>query len=196
MNGRQILTTICTASIFLFLAGCNTPVVSDVEMLTPISDQSTPTITPSDTPGEKTLIIYDDDGSRDGMAALLYLLSIPEISIEAVNISYGEAHPEQYIQLIGYALESVGVLDVPLGAGQVTPPAFNFATLVPSTEMAGSIFTTGSTWVVHSALGSCAMKFLTSYSGASGDFACARFRARADAAGNCDGVNASASASV
>ena len=105
------------------MAGCNTPVVSDVEMLTPISDQSTPTITPSDTPGEKTLIIYDDDGSRDGMAALLYLLSIPEISIEAVNISYGEAHPEQYIQLIGYALESVGVLDVPLGAGQDAPLA-------------------------------------------------------------------------
>lgn len=86
--------------------------------------------------------------------------------------------------------------NVPLGAGQVTPPAFNFATLVPSTETAGSIFTTGSTWVDHSALGSCAMKFLTSYSGASGDYACARFRARAGAAGNVDGVNASASASV
>lgn len=123
MNRRQILTIICTASIFLFSAGCNTPVGPDVEMLTPISDQSTPPKTPSDSPGENTLIIYDDDGSRDGMAALLYLLSIPEISIEAVNISYGEAHPEQYIQLIGYALESVGVLDIPLGAGQDAPLA-------------------------------------------------------------------------
>jgi len=132
MNGRQILAIICTASIFLISAGCNTPAVSDTEMLPPKSDQSTPTITPSDeqtkalesvTPDDKTLIIYDDDGSRDGMAALLYLLSIPEISIEAVNISYGEAHPEQYIQLIGSALESVGVLDIPLGAGQDTPLA-------------------------------------------------------------------------
>lgn len=78
----------------------------------------------------------------------------------------------------------------------VVPPVFNFATLVPSTETTGSIFTTGATWVVHSAVGSCAMKFLTSYSGASGDYACARFRARADAAGNVDSVNASASCSV
>jgi hypothetical protein len=72
----------------------------------------------------------------------------------------------------------------------------NVAGIVPSTETTGSIFTTGTTWLVHTALGSCAMKFLTSYSGASGDYACARFRARADAAGNCDGVNASASASI
>lgn len=90
-----------------------------------------------------------------------------------------------------------GTTEKKLGnAAPVVPPVFNFATLVPSTETAGSIFTTGTTWVTHSAVGSCAMKFLTSYSGASGDFACARFRARADAAGNVDGVNASASASV
>ena len=132
MNGRQILTTICTASFFLITAGCNNSVVSDVEMLPPISDQSTPAITPyneqtkameSTTPDKKTLIIYDDDGSRDGMAALLYLLSIPEISIEAVNISYGEAHPEQYIQLVGRALEDVGIQNIPLGAGQDAPLA-------------------------------------------------------------------------
>jgi len=72
----------------------------------------------------------------------------------------------------------------------------SFATLVPGTETTGSVFTTAATWLVHTALGSCALKFLTSYSGASGDYACARFRARSDAAGNVDSVNASASASI
>jgi len=72
----------------------------------------------------------------------------------------------------------------------------NFAAVVPGTETTGSIVTTAATWLVHSALGSCALKFLTSYSGASGDYACARFRARSDAAGNVDSVNASASASI
>jgi len=132
MNRKNFLIIICYASIFLLSAGCNTSAESDVEPPSPISDQATPSTNPSDsqieaaestTPGEKTLLIYDDDGSRDGMAALLYLLSIPEISIGAVNISYGEAHPEQYIQLIGNALESVGVLDIPLGAGQDAPLA-------------------------------------------------------------------------
>lgn len=97
---------------------------------------------------------------------------------------------------VGSGVSGTSERKVAAGTGATTPPAFNFATVVPSTETTGSIFTTGATWVVHSAVGSCAMKFLTSYSGASGDYACARFRARADAAGNCDGVNASASASV
>jgi inosine-uridine nucleoside N-ribohydrolase len=132
MNRKNFLILICSASIFLLSAGCNTSTETDVEPLSLISDQANSSRNPSDpqieaeeatTPSEKALLIYDDDGSRDGMAALLYLLSIPETSIGAVNISYGEAHPEQYIQLIGNALESIGVLDIPLGAGQDAPLA-------------------------------------------------------------------------
>ncbi len=67
------------------------------------------------------LLIYDDDGSRDGMAALLYLLSFPEISIQAINISYGEAHPDLYIQHIGQVLDELGMNKIPLGAGQDMP---------------------------------------------------------------------------
>jgi inosine-uridine nucleoside N-ribohydrolase len=69
------------------------------------------------------LIIYDDDGSLDGMAALLYLLSHPDISVGAINISYGEAHPELYIQHIGRVLDRLEISDIPLGAGQDMPLA-------------------------------------------------------------------------
>jgi purine nucleosidase/pyrimidine-specific ribonucleoside hydrolase len=68
-------------------------------------------------------LIYDDDGSRDGMAALLYLLSYSDISIQAINISYGEAHPNLYVQHIGHVLDDFGISDIPLGAGQDMPLA-------------------------------------------------------------------------
>jgi inosine-uridine nucleoside N-ribohydrolase len=72
-------------------------------------------------------VIYDDDGSRDGTVALLYLLSRPDVSIKAVNISYGEAHPQVYIQHIGRMLDSLGFQDIPLGAGQDAPMAASLA---------------------------------------------------------------------
>jgi inosine-uridine nucleoside N-ribohydrolase len=68
-------------------------------------------------------LIFDDDGSRDGMAALLYLLGNQKYSIKAVNISYGEAHPKTYVQLVGSMLDRFGVKDIPLGAGQDMPLA-------------------------------------------------------------------------
>ncbi|MDO8391542.1 MAG: nucleoside hydrolase [Actinomycetota bacterium] len=68
-------------------------------------------------------MIYDDDGSRDGTVALLYLLTQPQISIQAVNISYGEAHPSVYIQYIGRMLDGFGFGDIPLGAGGDAPLA-------------------------------------------------------------------------
>ena len=69
------------------------------------------------------LLIYDDDGSRDGIVALLYFLSQSDISIQAINISYGEAHPELYIQHVGRVLDNLGINDIPLGAGQDMPLA-------------------------------------------------------------------------
>ncbi|MCL4867975.1 MAG: nucleoside hydrolase [Anaerolineae bacterium] len=72
---------------------------------------------------QKMLLLYDDDGSRDGMAALLYLLSYPDISIQAITISYGEAHPQLYIQHMGCVLDTFGISDIPLGAGQDMPLA-------------------------------------------------------------------------
>ena len=112
----------------LFLTACTAK--QQVSQPTPDSPTSTsrfivpagptPTFEPA-SPSKKIHVIYDDDGSRDGTAALLYLLSIPEISIDAITISYGEAHPELYIQHIGRMLENFGIKDIPLGAGQDAP---------------------------------------------------------------------------
>ncbi len=114
------------------LAGCRVAVSEPSPAPIPTPAQPTPTflaaITSTATaqpvsPGENTLLIYDDDGSRDGMAALLYLLDSPGIAVKAITISYGEAHPELYIQHIGRVLDHLGVGDIPLGAGQDAPLA-------------------------------------------------------------------------
>ena len=63
-----------------------------------ISLTEAPTLTAA--PQTRLSVIFDDDGSPDGTTALLYLLSHPEVDVKAINISYGEAHPEIYIQHI------------------------------------------------------------------------------------------------
>jgi len=72
-------------------------------------------------------LIFDDDGSADGTTALFYLLIHPNIALKAVGISYGEAHPQIYVQHVARTLESFGITDVPLGAGQDQPLAGNNA---------------------------------------------------------------------
>jgi inosine-uridine nucleoside N-ribohydrolase len=68
-------------------------------------------------------VFFDDDGSPDGTAALFYLLSHPDVAVEAIGISYGEAHPSIYVQHIGRKLDELGIRDIPLGAGQDAPLA-------------------------------------------------------------------------
>jgi pyrimidine-specific ribonucleoside hydrolase len=63
-------------------------------------------------------VIFDDDGSPDGTAALLYLLNEPAVSVKAVSISHGESHPRLYIQLMGRMLDDFGFNGILLGAGQ------------------------------------------------------------------------------
>ena len=72
---------------------------------------------------ERTAVIFDDDGSPDGTSALLFLLSEPRAEVRAVSVSYGEAHPQVYIQHLGWMLERFGYADIPLGAGQDAPLA-------------------------------------------------------------------------
>lgn len=106
------------ANSALSTAAVSTPPVEESEP----TDTEQPAAAPNPSSANQILsIIYDDDGSRDGTAALLYLLSEPHISLKAVNISYGEAHPEIYIQHIGRLLEAVGASGIPLGAGQDAP---------------------------------------------------------------------------
>jgi purine nucleosidase/pyrimidine-specific ribonucleoside hydrolase len=133
MNSRKLLLLIIGAiCIISFVVGCSFPVTTPT--VTPSLTHITPTATfipivastvtnEPTSPAKKIFLIYDDDGSRDGTAALLYLLSQPEISIKAINISYGEAHPKVYIQYMGRMLDSFGIQDIPLGAGQDAPLA-------------------------------------------------------------------------
>lgn len=72
---------------------------------------------------DRMAVIYDDDGSPDGTSALLFLLSEPRAEVKAVSLSYGEAHPQVYIQHLGWMLERYGYGDMPLGAGQDAPLA-------------------------------------------------------------------------
>ncbi|MCJ7694804.1 MAG: nucleoside hydrolase [Anaerolineaceae bacterium] len=66
-------------------------------------------------------IIFDDDGSPDGMIALLYFLRNPLFEVKAVTISCGEAHPEIFAPQVQQILASLGRDDIPVGIGRVTP---------------------------------------------------------------------------
>jgi len=82
--------------------------------------------------------------------------------------------------------------------GLVNEGELNFSGVTPGTETHGSLVTTGSTWVAHTAVGACAFKLLCSSTAASGDYATMRIRGRADAVstGGVEGINASASANI
>ena len=114
---------LCATWLLLLLAGCDvpgrTPSATDAPTLTSVI--TVPPAEPSSILAGSRPMIYDDDGSRDGIAALLYLLEQQEFSIKAIDISYGEAHPDVYIQYIGRVLDSLGIQDIPLGAGQDAP---------------------------------------------------------------------------
>jgi purine nucleosidase/pyrimidine-specific ribonucleoside hydrolase len=66
-------------------------------------------------------IIVDDDGSPDGMVALLYFLNNPNFDVRAVTISCGEAHPDLFAPNVQQLLAEVGRADIPVGAGRATP---------------------------------------------------------------------------
>jgi purine nucleosidase/pyrimidine-specific ribonucleoside hydrolase len=75
------------------------------------------------TPGAQgpTPIIVDDDGSPDGMIALLYFLNNPLFDVRAVTISPGEAHPDLFARHVQQLLSELGREDIPVGAGRATP---------------------------------------------------------------------------
>lgn len=86
---------------------------------------ATPPVTPGAPrdPGTALPYIFDDDGSPDGTAALAYLLSHPGVSLRAITVSYGEAHPDVFVQHIARKLDELGIEGIPLGAGQDAPLA-------------------------------------------------------------------------
>ncbi len=66
-------------------------------------------------------LIVDDDGSPDGMIALMYFLSNPLFDIKAVTISSGEAHPEKFAPHVLRLLAGLGRADIPVGEGRAAP---------------------------------------------------------------------------
>jgi len=84
-----------------------------------------PTVTPLPFPtqsGQTPIpIIVDDDGSPDGIIALLYFLRNPLFDVRAVTISCGEAHPDVFARHISQLLAGLGRTDIPVGVGRATP---------------------------------------------------------------------------
>jgi len=66
-------------------------------------------------------LIFDDDGSPDGMIALLYFLNHPAYEVRAVTVSCGEAHPGVFADHLYRFLAGMGESDIPIGAGRETP---------------------------------------------------------------------------
>jgi len=81
-----------------------------------------PTVTPLPTlSGQAPIpIIVDDDGSPDGVMALLYFLRNPLFDVKAVTISCGEAHPAVFADHILQLLAGLGRADIPVGVGRET----------------------------------------------------------------------------
>jgi purine nucleosidase/pyrimidine-specific ribonucleoside hydrolase len=76
----------------------------------------------SSLPGQSPIpVIVDDDGSPDGMLALLYFLRNPLFEVKAVTISCGEAHPELFAPHILQILAGLGRGNIPVGVGRATP---------------------------------------------------------------------------
>lgn len=84
-----------------------------------------PTVTPFPilaAPGETPVpLIFDDDGSPDGVIALLYFLRNPHFDVKAVTVSQGEAHPQVFSLHISRLLSVLGRDDIPVGFGRATP---------------------------------------------------------------------------
>jgi len=93
----------------------------------PCIDQAVanPTVTPYPFPTVSSEgpipIIFDDDGSPDGIIALLYFLRNPLFDVRAVTVSQGEAHPQLFAQHIAQLLAGFGRDDIPVGFGREIP---------------------------------------------------------------------------
>lgn len=104
-----------------------TSTVSTSTMMTTVATTVAGTTTTTDTmaseqPATDALIrvIWDDDGSPDGVIALMYLMAHPGIEVEALTVSVGESHPGVFAPLLTRMLALVGE-DMPVAAGLESP---------------------------------------------------------------------------
>jgi purine nucleosidase/pyrimidine-specific ribonucleoside hydrolase len=71
--------------------------------------------------GPQRHLIWDADGSPDSVIALLYFLRNPNIVVDAVTVSCGQAHPEIFAPKMAGMLAKLGRSDIPVAAGRATP---------------------------------------------------------------------------
>ncbi len=81
----------------------------------------TKTATASDQKDSPIHIIWDDDGSPDGIIALLYFLHHPGVKVEAITVSCGEAHPDVFAEKLTRMLAFLGTTGIPVAAGRSKP---------------------------------------------------------------------------
>jgi len=85
-------------------------------------DNDTISLTITDAPAAIPLI-FDDDGSQDGMTALAYMLQNPQFSVEAITISQGLARPQIFGDNVMRMLTRLDVTGIPVGLGSEVPLA-------------------------------------------------------------------------
>lgn len=68
-------------------------------------------------------LIWDDDGSPDGVIALLYFLHHPNVIVDAITVSYGQAHTKIFASLLPRMLARLGIEGIPVSAGRDHPLA-------------------------------------------------------------------------
>jgi len=75
----------------------------------------------NDAPISPIHLIWDDDGSPDGIIALLYFLRHPGVKVEAITVSYGQAHTRVFAALLPRMLARLGIGDIPVTVGRDRP---------------------------------------------------------------------------
>lgn len=86
-----------------------------------LSCQSSQAPSPSLPTTEPVAMIWDDDGSIDGVTALLYFLEHPSYTVRAATISPGIAHPQVFAPKLNAFLEMQGGEGIPVAAGPEQP---------------------------------------------------------------------------
>jgi pyrimidine-specific ribonucleoside hydrolase len=66
-------------------------------------------------------IIWDSDGSPDGVIALLYFLQNPNVNVDAITVSCGEAYTDTFAPKLTRMLAMLGRKGIPVAAGRTTP---------------------------------------------------------------------------
>ena len=70
---------------------------------------------------QPTPLIFDDDGSQDGMTALAYVLANPKFDVQAITIANGIARPDIFDENVKRMLGRLEDTNIPVGVGRSTP---------------------------------------------------------------------------